>query len=126
MKKIYRVPVFQVDSSELNSCKLSLIDNIIVFKSRFGYKELFTDYYIKCINDTSDILLSDDKPYVFIFKCDLNEDNVMNSDQIIEYSSYAPSSKWKIFYDKFIRKDKNMYEGKKLKRIFSDLSGSLK
>ena len=72
MKKIYKVPVYKVEG--VGPYNLIFIDNIIVSKSRFGYKELFTRYSIKCID--SEYINLDDSDVtnrIVIFKRDLNK-----------------------------------------------------
>lgn len=106
MKKVYKVPVYMV--KDIGPYNLTFIDNILVSKSRFGYKELFTRYSIKCIDseynssDESDIINR-----VVIFKKDLNKDNVIDADMFIEYSAEAPNSMWKKFYDENLKRYDN-------------------
>jgi len=99
MKKLYKVPVFKLEG--IGPYNLSYIDNIIVFKSKFCYKELITKCNIICIdskyNDTDDSINR-----IVIFKKDLNDNNIVDSDDFIEYSANIASSNWKEFYDKNI------------------------
>ena len=115
MKKLYKVPVFKVDDDNLRN--FIFIDNIIVFKSRFGYKELFTRYNVKCINlqynETSDYV---DDNRVVILKSDLNDNNIVDSDNFIDYFASIPSSKWKKFYDEELKKCNNNPDNKVLRK----------
>ena len=103
MKKLYKVPVFKIEGT--GPYNLNFIDNIIVFKSRFCYKELITKCNIKCIDSKYNEI--GDNTRVVIFKKDLNDDNVVDSDDFIDYFASAPSSKWKTFYDENLKKYNN-------------------
>ena len=103
MKKIYKVPVFKVEG--VSPCNFIFIDDIIVSKSRFGYKELFTRYSIKCIDSQYNEI--GDNTRVVIFKKDLNDDNFVDSDDFIDFFASVPSSKWKTFYDENLKKYNN-------------------
>lgn len=100
MKKLYKVPVFKIEGT--GPYNLSFIDNIIVFKSRFCYKELITKCNIKSIDSKFD----DSCEYmgIVILKKDLNVNNIVDSDDFIEYSANAVNSKWNEFYNINLRK----------------------
>ena len=117
MKKIYKVPVFEVEGD--GPYKFIFIDDIIVSKSRFCYKELFTRYNIKCIDSQN--IDSNDVSSVVIFNKDLNDGNLVDSDNFIDYSASAPNSKWKTYYDEKLKKHSNNKSDSKVLRKYREL-----
>ena len=124
MKKIYKVPVFKIEG--VGPYNLSFIDDIIVSKNKFSYKELFTKYNITCIDSQFNVE-SCGTVKVVIFKKDFTEDNIVDSDKFIEYSANAPFSNWRLFYDNELKKEKmNKSEEKVMKKTFKEIQGTLK
>ena len=137
MKKIYKVPAYKIS----DSFRLEKIDDIVVVKDVFGYKELFTHYRLVCF----DTLIVDDKTTdidlfslpmgventhmnsnsIFIFSSHLTDNNLLDSDKVIDHYSKAPYSKWMSYYRTEL-KPKKKDEAKILKKLVKEVSGSFK